>query len=65
MGSDRYERLWVGRAATPRTSSAASRMTYEQKLAGVAQGVNAIEQRLDVLKGRVAQFAAKLARVVR
>lgn len=40
-------------------------MTYEQKLAGVAQGVNAVEQRLDVFKGRVAQFAAKLARVAR
>lgn len=64
MGSDRYERLWVGRVAAPRTAGA-STMTYEQKLAGVAQSVNAVEQRLDVLKGRVAQFAAKLARVVR
>lgn len=65
MGSDRNERLWVGRVAAARATTGASTMTYEQKLAGVARSVNAVEQRLDVLKGRVAQFAAKLARVVR
>ena len=52
---------WVGEASAPRVGSHG--MTREQQLNGIAMSLNAIEQRLELLRTRVARFVAKLQRL--
>lgn len=58
MGGTSERNMGVGRDVRPA-------LTTTDRLIGVARSINALEQRLEVLKARVAQFAVKLARVVR